>query len=286
MADLVQVRSSRLPSSRMLARLSPPEAPCKDISFGELWASVLDEYTPLNLTFEKGRLPALAGNANLIKQFEPGRYIVGMWEKELPYQLLWELHHTSGIGIHMPEMDIEHLRASIYSPLFSWTSWITQSEYYQTYVTLILVCEVIEIETVVPGLNKMAKSLMPISNSKDNLSLLSHCEFAFPIYKKYVRKWPKESLIPTPRPIGLKTQVTPVYPLIVMWINCWDELFFFKSMESTYLYLPETPPNTKCHGLVLRETEFTGTYTRVGVATGIIVSWIAPGNYLSEVKII
>jgi hypothetical protein len=186
----------------MLAHLSLSEAPCKDISFGELRASVLDEYTPLDLTFEKGRLPALAGIANLIKPFEPGRPIVGMWEKELPYQLLWELHHTSGIGIHMAEMDIEHLRhlrASIYSPLFSWTSRITQSEYYQTYVTLILVCEVVEIETVVPGLNKMAKSLMPISNSKDNLSLLSHCEFAFPIYKKYVAKWPKESLIPPAR---------------------------------------------------------------------------------------
>jgi hypothetical protein len=154
MADRIRVRSRRRLSSRMLARLSLSEAPCKGISFGELWSSVLEEYTPLDLMFEKDRLPAFAGIASLVESFEPGRYVVGLWEKELPYQLLWELQQTSFIGIHMPEMDIEHRRASIYPPSFSWTSWITQIEYYHTAIRPIPMCEVVEIKTVVPGLHK------------------------------------------------------------------------------------------------------------------------------------
>lgn len=52
--------------------------------FGIFWGSIIQEYTGLQLTFLKDRLPALAGVAQAAETFIPGRYIAGIWEKDLP----------------------------------------------------------------------------------------------------------------------------------------------------------------------------------------------------------
>jgi len=55
------------------------------------WFTVVSEYTHLNLTSEKDRLPALSGLASGFARPWLGRYLAGMWEAALPECLLFDV---------------------------------------------------------------------------------------------------------------------------------------------------------------------------------------------------
>lgn len=59
------------------------------IWFGEMWGDMIAEYTQTKLTYSKDILSALSGVASIMRAFSPGRYIAGLWELDLHYQLSW-----------------------------------------------------------------------------------------------------------------------------------------------------------------------------------------------------
>ncbi|KAH7090773.1 heterokaryon incompatibility protein-domain-containing protein [Paraphoma chrysanthemicola] len=54
------------------------------------WRTVVQEYSPLRLTFAKDRLPALAGLAHQFAEHRPGdTYLAGVWRRTLFADMLW-----------------------------------------------------------------------------------------------------------------------------------------------------------------------------------------------------
>lgn len=61
-----------------------------DIERLNLWHDITAQFSARDITFHKGRLPALASIARQINMVgELGRYICGIWEDTLPQGLLW-----------------------------------------------------------------------------------------------------------------------------------------------------------------------------------------------------
>lgn len=76
------------------------------------WYRIVEIYSSKHLTFQRDILPALSGLAKQIQRLEPGRYLAGLWEKSLPYDLAW----MSPIGRG------SHRRTAYHGPTFSWSS--------------------------------------------------------------------------------------------------------------------------------------------------------------------
>ncbi|OCK80045.1 HET-domain-containing protein [Lepidopterella palustris CBS 459.81] len=54
-----------------------------------LWSRIIEEYTSRKLTYEKDRLPALEGASIQLRRLDVGRYVAGMFIKDMPRCLLW-----------------------------------------------------------------------------------------------------------------------------------------------------------------------------------------------------
>lgn len=54
------------------------------------WALIVEEYTQREITYEKDRLPALAGLASRYRQATGYTYLAGLWLEEMPRSLLWQ----------------------------------------------------------------------------------------------------------------------------------------------------------------------------------------------------
>lgn len=54
------------------------------------WALIVEEYTRRQITYEKDRLPALAGLASRYRQATGHTYLAGLWVEEMPRSLLWQ----------------------------------------------------------------------------------------------------------------------------------------------------------------------------------------------------
>ncbi|KAI1133015.1 hypothetical protein F5Y10DRAFT_229974 [Nemania abortiva] len=60
-----------------------------------VWLSICEDFSAKALTFERDRLPALAGLASEFAPLFPrDRYVVGFWSSTLPEALLWSTEHT------------------------------------------------------------------------------------------------------------------------------------------------------------------------------------------------
>lgn len=57
---------------------------------GLSWEWIVEEYTQREITYEKDRLPALAGLAFRYRQATGHTYLAGLWLEEMPRSLLWE----------------------------------------------------------------------------------------------------------------------------------------------------------------------------------------------------
>jgi hypothetical protein len=54
------------------------------------WHRVIEEYSRLNLTLERDRLPAVSGAARRFSAFIGGPYLAGVWQADLLKDLMWE----------------------------------------------------------------------------------------------------------------------------------------------------------------------------------------------------
>jgi hypothetical protein len=111
------------------------------IWFGEMWGDMIAEYTKTKLTYSKDILSALSGVASIMRAFSPGRYIAGLWELDLHYQLSW----TSILG------EADCYRPETYTaPSFTWASRIGPVMFpWQTIITK--VCSIVSISCTPKG---------------------------------------------------------------------------------------------------------------------------------------
>jgi hypothetical protein len=84
----------------------------KETCFGKAWAAIVESYSALGITHASDTLPALSGIARRVETVQPGRYIAGLWEKDIAYLLAWTL---SGWTDNARES-----RAQVVGPTFSW----------------------------------------------------------------------------------------------------------------------------------------------------------------------
>jgi hypothetical protein len=77
------------------------------------WHQVVSVYSSCDLTFEKDRLPALAGLAEQVQQIREGRYLAGLWEDSLVADLTWERSRST-------EIRAKNMNSS--SPTWSWSA--------------------------------------------------------------------------------------------------------------------------------------------------------------------
>jgi hypothetical protein len=79
-------------SSRILSQVTRFKA--SQISSRELyqcWDSLMNEYGKRSVTFDKDRLPAIAGLARIVGEALQDQYLAGLWKGDLLESLLWDL---------------------------------------------------------------------------------------------------------------------------------------------------------------------------------------------------
>jgi hypothetical protein len=109
----------------------------------ENWHRIVHQYSKCKLTFEKDRLPALAGLAEQVQATRKGRYLAGLWEDSLIVDLAWErLPTTKSMS--------KNLISS--SPTWSWSTvreemWFPQSTSY-CWTTIKQLCEIVDVNYV------------------------------------------------------------------------------------------------------------------------------------------
>ncbi|CAN9204123.1 unnamed protein product [Alternaria alternata] len=83
------------------------------------WRYIISDYTGMDLTERRDRLPAIAGVASQFESLLGGRYLSGLWESALPGDLLWRVDQS---GQHTPQYR---------APSWSWASIEGKIKYYK-----------------------------------------------------------------------------------------------------------------------------------------------------------
>jgi len=78
---------------------------------------VVNNYSPRSLSYDADRLPAISGTAALFHQRLNCRYLAGLWEAGLPWNLCWNILSATLVGC---------APAEYLAPTWSWAS-VTQS---------------------------------------------------------------------------------------------------------------------------------------------------------------
>ncbi|CAN9238346.1 unnamed protein product [Alternaria alternata] len=83
------------------------------------WRYIISDYTGMDLTEQRDRLPAIAGVASQFERLIGGRYLAGLWESALPGDLLWRMDQS---GQHTTQYR---------APSWSWASIEGKIKYYK-----------------------------------------------------------------------------------------------------------------------------------------------------------
>lgn len=59
------------------------------LSLAQTWHNIVQWYTKLNITYHSDRLPGRSGLAKQVASRRWTRYLAGLWEDSLPFDLLW-----------------------------------------------------------------------------------------------------------------------------------------------------------------------------------------------------
>lgn len=90
------------------------------IWFGELWGSIISDYTKTKLTYDSDILQALSGVSESMQAFKSGRFLAGLWGVDLHFQLGWRSLRPSE---YMLWSGAKPRRTKHYTaPTFSWAS--------------------------------------------------------------------------------------------------------------------------------------------------------------------
>lgn len=102
--------------SELVIRLSDMRGPEGIFGIRPLWGCILEEYTKRKLTYEKDRFVAISGIASKLREDGTyrGRYVAGLWERDLESQLLW---HTTDLSRTTSFQSVQS------NPMFPTWSW-------------------------------------------------------------------------------------------------------------------------------------------------------------------
>jgi hypothetical protein len=96
-----------------------PNMEAKGPAFAWEWMVIASDYSKMNLTYGDDSLPALSGLAACMEHLKPGKYIAGLWQHDIIYQLGWCVE--SGPSVRRwrcPE------KVDLVGPTFSWSSHV------------------------------------------------------------------------------------------------------------------------------------------------------------------
>lgn len=79
------------------------------------WKHITEEYSQTKLTYKRDKLIAIAGIARALQPIVRSRYCAGIWEKDLPHQLMWRALSPS---LH----NVVRSKAEYRGPTWSWVS--------------------------------------------------------------------------------------------------------------------------------------------------------------------
>lgn len=85
---------------RSISPMSPGILGKGKLDIGAFWRVIVEDYTPLHLTYESDRLPAIGGLASKIHGFfhlSGNDYLAGLWRHTLARDLLWEVSGSSTV---------------------------------------------------------------------------------------------------------------------------------------------------------------------------------------------
>ncbi|PVH72003.1 HET-domain-containing protein, partial [Cadophora sp. DSE1049] len=82
-----------------------------EMSMWDGWTAIVNQYVRKDITYPIDILPALAGMASRVDCDELGRYVAGLWEKNLAQGIFWFAHVSSCDGV-----------GNSTAPSFSWAS--------------------------------------------------------------------------------------------------------------------------------------------------------------------
>ena len=109
-------------SSRILSQVTRFKA--SQISSRELyqcWDSLMNEYGKRSVTFDKDRLPAIAGLARIVGEALQDQYLAGLWKGDLLESLLWD--STGPMLSRGLEVHLQNIRQRNYvAPSWSWAA--------------------------------------------------------------------------------------------------------------------------------------------------------------------
>ncbi|ROV87505.1 hypothetical protein VPNG_10389 [Cytospora leucostoma] len=92
----------------------------------ELWNRIGEMYSMTELSFSKDKLPALSGIANKMSETIRCGYVAGLWDWNLPSQLLWrvqpEFKRDSNSFVHHGKRPRQDGMRTYRTPSFSWVS--------------------------------------------------------------------------------------------------------------------------------------------------------------------
>jgi len=77
-----------------------------------IWREIVQDYTQMNLTYERDIYPAISGVAKIMSSIVKSRYIAGLWQSNLIEDLLWSTSRPE--RVHRPD--------TWRAPTFSWAS--------------------------------------------------------------------------------------------------------------------------------------------------------------------
>jgi hypothetical protein len=80
-------------------------------SMRQMWREIVNSYSVRKLTRIEDKLPALSGIAGLLKECSGDNYCAGLWERSLPFDLLWRCDQSGDLRVRKTR-----------SPSWSWIS--------------------------------------------------------------------------------------------------------------------------------------------------------------------
>ncbi|KAF7943730.1 uncharacterized protein EAE97_005800 [Botrytis byssoidea] len=94
---------------------------------GKIWQRIVELYMKGNLTFKTDRLVAIGGLANAAAQHIGGKYLAGVWEKDLLYGILWSAQEYPFHLSNFTEAPLE--KHEYTAPSWSWASFSAEIKF-------------------------------------------------------------------------------------------------------------------------------------------------------------
>jgi hypothetical protein len=117
-----------------------------------VWWKVVKDYSRMDLTFDKDIFPALSGVAQAHREARGSRYLAGLWEESLVYDLMWYLPQHLQVPGTDNRIVLQPRPQKWRAPSWSWAS-IKSAIHYNLYAGFDSTLSIEEVEMMPLGLD-------------------------------------------------------------------------------------------------------------------------------------